>query len=48
MPEITGLFISSKRKDILYVTEKTCNGILKIKLTAFTSVLGNNEELYKV
>jgi sugar lactone lactonase YvrE len=48
MPEITGLFISSRRKDILYVTEKTSNGILKIKLTAFTSELDNKEDFYKV
>jgi len=48
MPEITGLFISSRRKDILYVTERTCCGIIKIKLSAFTSELDTKEDQYKV
>lgn len=37
LPEITGLFISPKKKDNLYLTEKNSNGVFKVKLANFTS-----------
>ena len=39
MPEITGIYISPKKKDVLYLTEKISNGILRIKLSAFLEKL---------
>ena len=39
MPEITGIYISPKKKDVLYVTEKISNGILRIKLSSFLEKL---------
>jgi hypothetical protein len=39
MPEITGIYISPKKKDVLYVTEKISNGILRIKLSTFLEKL---------
>lgn len=35
MPEITGMMISPKKKDLLYLTEKNNNGVIKIKLASF-------------
>lgn len=39
LSEITGLFISSKKKEMLYFTEKNSNGVMKIKLSSFISEL---------
>jgi len=44
MPEITGIFISSKQKDILYFTEKNFNGVMRVKLSSFTSEVSKFEE----
>lgn len=43
-PEITGLFIPSKKRENLYFTEKGSNGIMKIKLSTFISDLDKLEE----
>ena len=37
LPEITGLLIPSKNKDLLYFTEKNSNGIFKVKLSTFVN-----------
>jgi sugar lactone lactonase YvrE len=33
--EITGMFISPKKKDSLYITERNSNGVMKVKLSSF-------------
>lgn len=47
LPEITGLYISTKIKENLYFTEKNSTGILKTKLSTFTSELDKLDESYK-
>jgi sugar lactone lactonase YvrE len=37
LAEITGLLISPKKKENLYVTERNSNGIMKVKLSSFLS-----------
>lgn len=39
LSEITGMYISTKKKETLYLTEKSSNGVLKIKLSGFISEL---------
>jgi len=48
MPEITGIFISSKNKDNLYFTEKNFNGVMRIKLSSFISEISKLEENNKI
>jgi len=50
MPEITGMFITTRKSNVntMYVTEKTCKGVLKVKLTPFLSELDNKEDFYKI
>ena len=48
MPEITGMFISSKNKDLLYFTEKNFNGVMRIKLSSFISEISKLEENNKI
>lgn len=48
MPEITGIFISSKNKDILYFTERNFNGVMRIKLSSFISEISKLEENNKI
>ncbi len=47
MPEITGLYVSTTQEDVMYVTEKTCNGVLKVTLTGFKSEINNLDDFYK-
>lgn len=44
LPEISSLFISSKRKDSLYFTERGCNSVMKIKLSNFVTDLEKNKK----
>jgi sugar lactone lactonase YvrE len=50
MPEITSLCISAKekQKDSLFLTEKSFNGVLKIKLSQFVSEIYKLEENNKI
>jgi hypothetical protein len=48
MPEITGIFISSKNKDFLYFTEKNYNGVMRIKLSSFISEITKLEDNNKI
>lgn len=48
MPEITGIFISSKNKDYLYFTERNFNGIKKIKVSEFIQEISKLEENNKI
>lgn len=48
MPEITGLCISTRSKDTLYFTERSFNGILKIKLSQFVAEIFKLEENNKI
>ena len=48
MPEITGIFISSKNKDNLYFTEKNFYGVMRIKLSSFISEISKLEENNKI
>lgn len=45
LPEITGLYISPKKRENLYVTERNSTGIFRIKISSFTSDLDKYEEL---
>ena len=44
LSEITGLLISPKKKDMLYVTDRNTNSVIKIKLTSFISEIEKLEE----
>jgi sugar lactone lactonase YvrE len=48
LSEITGLLISSKKREILYMTEKNSSHIYGIKLSAFLSEIDKIEEMNKV
>jgi len=48
MPEITGIFISSKNKDVLYFTEKNFNGVMRIKLSSFIAEITKLEDTNKI
>ena len=48
MPEINGLYISQKKKNIMYVTENNSNGILKVKLESFISEVEKLVEYLKI
>ena len=48
MPEITGIFISSKNKDYLYFTEKNFNGVMRVKISSFMSEISKLEENNKI
>ena len=48
MPEINGLYISKKKKDIMYVTENSCNCILRVKLESFKLEVGKLVEYFKL
>ena len=48
MSEITGLYISRKKKDVMYVTENNCNGILRVKLESFKNEVGKLVEYFKI
>lgn len=48
LPEITGMCISSTKKDSLYFTEKSFNGVLKIKLSQFVAEIYKLEENNKL
>lgn len=45
LPEISGLYISPKKRENLYLTEKTLPHIYKIKISSFTSDLDKYEEV---
>jgi sugar lactone lactonase YvrE len=44
LPEITGLYISPKKRENLYVTERNSTGIFRIKISSFTIDLDKYEE----
>jgi sugar lactone lactonase YvrE len=48
LPEITGLLIPSKNKDLMYLTEKNSNGIFRLNLTNFISEIDKLEENNKL
>lgn len=48
LPEITGMYISPKKKDNLYLTEKNSNGVFKIKLLNFLSEIDKKDEDSKI
>jgi sugar lactone lactonase YvrE len=45
LPEISGLYISPKKRENLYVTERNSTGIFRIKISSFTIDLDKYEEL---
>jgi len=47
LPEITGLYISPKKRENLYVTERNSTGIFRIKISSFTIDLDKYEEALK-
>jgi sugar lactone lactonase YvrE len=44
LPEITGLYISPKKRENLYVTERNSTGIFRIKISSFTIDIDKYEE----
>ena len=48
LPEITGLYISPKKRENLYVTVKNSTGVFKIKISAFTAEMDKYEESLKI
>ena len=48
LSEISGLLISSKKKEILYMTEKNSNHVYAIKLSSFLGELDKIDEMNKV
>ena len=48
MPEITGLYISKKKKDVMYVTENNCNGIIRVKIESFKNEVGKLVDYFKI
>ncbi len=44
LPEISGIFISSKKKDTLYFTERSNGCVMKIKLSNFMLELDKIEK----
>jgi sugar lactone lactonase YvrE len=48
LSEITGLLISSKKKEVLYLTEKNSSHVYGIKLSAFLNELDKIDEINKV
>lgn len=48
LPEITGMYISPKKKDTLYLTEKNSNGVFKIKLANFLSEIDKADDYLKI
>ena len=48
LPEITGLLIPSKNKDVLFFTEKNSNSVFKIKLSSFINELDKIEDNNKM
>ena len=48
LPEITGLYISPKKRENLYVTVKNSTGVFKIKISAFTAEMDKYEESLKL
>lgn len=47
LPEISGLYISPKKRENLYLTEKNSTAVFKVKIASFTSDLDKLEELLK-
>ena len=45
LPEITGLYISPKKRENLYVTERNSSGVFRIKISSFTIDLDKYEEM---
>ena len=45
LPEITGLYISPKKRENLYVTERNSTGVFIIKISSFTIDLDKYEEI---
>ena len=45
LPKISGLFISPKKRENLYVTERNSTGIFKNKISFFTIDLDKYEEM---
>ena len=45
LPEISGLYISPKKRENLYVTERNSTGIFRIKISSFTIDLDKYEEM---
>ena len=48
LPEITGIFISTKRKDTLYFTEKNNSCVMKIKLSTFITDIEKYQQKNKI
>jgi len=48
LPELTGIYISPKKKDTLYFTEKNSNGVFKIKLASFLSEVDKADDYTKI
>ena len=46
LPEISGLYISPKKRENLYVTERNSTGIFRIKISSFTIDLDKYEEMF--
>ncbi len=45
LPEISGIFISAKKKDTLYFTERSNGCVMKIKLSNFMIELDKLEKM---
>ena len=48
LPEITGLYISPKKRENLYVTVKNSTGVFKVKISAFTAEIDKVEDALKL
>lgn len=46
--EITGIYISPKKRENMYITAKNCYGVMKVKISSFTSDLDKYEEATKL
>ena len=47
LPEITGLYISPKKRENLYVTERNSSGIFRIKISSMVAILWLEIDLFK-
>jgi len=45
LPEISGLYISPKKRENLYVTERNSTGMFRVKISSFTTDLDKYEEM---
>ena len=48
MPEVTGLYISPKKKENMYITIKNSTGVFKVKISAFCAEVDKYEEFLKL